>query len=561
MSYQNDTIAESALRKIITAYGKKPPSTTRLQAFAKAARLSNDIQDKRSYPDIPERDRDLILMYLKTYAFLIRAQEVLESSFTYIPAVLSHRLLKWSEEISQQRPNPLPKAILMIALASKYYRFRSVFKDAYSEIENNPDQYPSQSMREFLNDIVCLSVKRPILKALFSHATGFMKDEFHYLLERFNSFSATHETDAHKQDVSKTYSPSVGPDTVEEFIVMMGILYQHDASFFRQGRLQDYKIGAKLNGHMILASGLGGDLTPAHLQDIFTKTRFQHASAHLRQAMINSGVSATIAIGMTRYFLERHGDKLHPLQRMTIEKSMRDLYLTTFEYNEEVNHTVGLRMSEQERSDAISTMFNETWAAWPRPSVDDMVSYYDSLLKGKKKERFFALLDSTADYFDLHVTYYAEQDETIRKLRRNIFKSGTIETGEDTARAEFLRQLAQYQSNSLLAAGFSEVDIHQIARTGRLYRKGQIDTTYNVDHIIDIHAGGTNSPSNLCLMPARLNDEKNQFLLLQTRVHGETDAGFWVLTMRPKMVQDGVYKPIILETYQANPEPREPKPN
>lgn len=149
------------------------------------------------------------------------------------------------------------------------------------------------------------------------------------------------------------------------------------------------------------------------------------------------------------------------------------------------------------------------------PNVDDIIAYYDTQLKGNKKLRFHELLASTEPHFDLHVTYYAEQDETIRKLRRNIFKSGTIETGEDAARTHFLKQLAEHQPDYLREAGFRDFDIHQIARTGRLWRNGDIDTTYNVDHIIDLHAGGTNIPSNLCLMPAKLNDAKNQFLLLQ----------------------------------------------
>lgn len=90
------------------------------------------------------------------------------------------------------------------------------------------------------------------------------------------------------------------------------------------------------------------DLTDTHLRDMLENTRYKHASPLLRMALINSGNAATIAIGMTRYYLERHGDKLHPLQRMTIEKSMRDLYIATLDHNQHMN-LVNLHLSDEAR--------------------------------------------------------------------------------------------------------------------------------------------------------------------------------------------------------------------
>ena len=51
--------------KIIEAFGKAPKTLTRLQIFAKIARISNDIEEKRLYADIPEGMREQVLSDLK----------------------------------------------------------------------------------------------------------------------------------------------------------------------------------------------------------------------------------------------------------------------------------------------------------------------------------------------------------------------------------------------------------------------------------------------------------------------------------------------------------------
>lgn len=85
--------AEIALQKIITSYGRTRPMVTRLQAFAKASRLYNDIDEERQYTNLPADSKSMVLRLLQLYALLIRSQERIEDSIAYYPLALSKRAI------------------------------------------------------------------------------------------------------------------------------------------------------------------------------------------------------------------------------------------------------------------------------------------------------------------------------------------------------------------------------------------------------------------------------------------------------------------------------------
>lgn len=113
----NDTIAESALRKIVTAYGRRPPTVTRPQAFAKAARLYNDIEQGRSYAGAPSKTAKPNSDSLKRYAMLIRAEEMYDSSNAFYRLTLVYKIGKILERMGENTPN-VPRDINHLIMTS-----------------------------------------------------------------------------------------------------------------------------------------------------------------------------------------------------------------------------------------------------------------------------------------------------------------------------------------------------------------------------------------------------------------------------------------------------------
>ena len=249
--------------------------------------------------------------------------------------------------------------------------------------------------------------------------------------------------------------------------------------------------------------------------------------------------SPIIAVAMGRYYLERHRDNISSEKALFLNEALINLYIESYQMSYEIRaRQIGRILTDEERQRAIDTMVHETWRAWPRPSVDDLIQHTDALLHGKKRQKFFEGLEAATTYFDFEVSFYTEQHETLRKLRRNLFKKDSLTGEQEAYRKTFLKHLADQHADPLTRLGFSQSAITFMSRTGQISEQFAPQFSgWTVDHIIDLHAGGTNDISNFCLMPAELNKLKNDMLLLQTGLHeqDELKSGFWVITLRPKM--------------------------
>jgi hypothetical protein len=403
-------------------------------------------------------------------------------------------------------------------------------------------------MHELMDDLSGASTLHvPLLRAIFRAATGYTRNETRLLLDNLSRFSHANDSEVVTAAIHKTYNPSVGPDTPEELYFTMVMLFNHakhpmiPKTFLFQEMMASFSHLTKLSRFICR------DIPQRNLDDQF---RIFPVSPlyFMAKAKIDYSVAISHGLAMGRYFIERHRDKLEPQIALDLSEALADLYIKSFIYDEDTKIKFGTQpFSDEDKENLIQRMLHETWAEWQKPSVDEMIASIDGKLKGKNKLKFYTILEQAEPYFDVHVSYYIEQNEVIRRLRRNLFKNGSIGEDDDGHRAKFLIALANDHEDKLTLAGFSDTEIRFISRTGKLLPRDTAQPSWNVDHVIDIHAGGTNNPENLCLMLASLNQMKNSFLLLQTSNHPEDNRGFWVLTLRPKLGMDGKPPFILME--------------
>lgn len=546
--------ADTALQKIVASYGRRAPMLTRTQAFAKAARLYNDIDEKRLYAQVPEDDRKMMMALVQRYALLLRSEETIEHSPAYYPLALSRAAFRGARQIEGTAVNIVHSIHDTIAFASTLAGYTDIFNDATREIEQNPDNYPSRSVSEFMEDVTHLRVDRGPFKMLFSRATRFLKDEFAYVFEKLNGYSYVHDHAAQTQAIKDYYIPAEGPDTAEELLFMTAILYDHASSIFapRTEAFADMK--HSLDALFKDVRGLCGDIPDQNLAQFWDTRKYRMSSPLLRGALITPGAAPQIAVAMTRHYLERHRDKIAPDKAIALHDKLADLYIRTFAYHQDNLGTLGLTISDDDKQTSINKMLYESWEEWPRPSSDDLIQFYDSKLKGKNKLRFHELLERTEPYYDLQVSYYAEQSEFVRKLRRNLFRQDSRGGEQEAYRAAFIKHVADNHPDALTHAGFSPMAISFMGRTGKMLPDTEAEPAYNVDHIVDLYCGGTNHRDNLCLVPAGLNKAKNDLLLLQTGLHDKEETaqgGAWIITLRPKTLRNGQPSPVLLERPQG----------
>jgi hypothetical protein len=554
--------AKTALQKIIEAFGTTPKTLTRIQIFAKIARMSNDIEEKRLYADISEVERTQVLEDLKKYFLLYKAEEYLIHQPLFYPRALLYWALRKVDPTELTRQKNQLNTNSFIKEASRVGGYTDVFENCLRELEQNPNDYPSRSMHELMDDLSAAShIDVPLLRAHFRAVTGYTRNETRALLNNLSRFSHANDAEQVNSAIHKKYSPSVGPDTPEELYFTMGILFDYANNLMMPKTFSSQEMMASFRNLAGLSRSICRDIPQKNLDDqfkIFPITPLYF----MAKANIDYSESISHALAMGRYFIERHRDKLDLQNAIYFREALADLYIKLFFHDEVTKSKFGGQTSSDEHIEGlIQRMLHETWAEWEKPSVDEMIASFDGLLKGKNKLNFHTLLEQAEPYFDVHVSYYVEQNEVIRKLRRNLFKSGSINEDNDGHRAKFLKKLADEHSDQLTIAGFSDEEIRFIERTGKLLQRNAPQYNWNVDHVVDIHAGGTNNPENLCLMPASLNQMKNTFLLLQTGLYREENRGFWVLTLRPKLGPDGKTAPILMERLKHTTTPLAPENN
>lgn len=72
------------------------------------------------------------------------------------------------------------------------------------------------------------------------------------------------------------------------------------------------------------------------------------------------------------------------------------------------------------------------------------------------------------------------------------------------------------------------------------------DILYNVDHIIDRHVGGANTPFNFIIMPENINKLKDCLKALQIKAYGPESDQEWFLTWVPDGYIDGEHAPVLV---------------
>lgn len=552
-----DSSANIALNKIITAFGEVPKNLTRLQIFAKVARLANDIHDRRLYPDIPEAERQEVLENLKRYFLFYRAEDYL----IHQPLFYPRAILYWASSkfipVHKKYQVTTTNIDRFTKRASRVPGYTAIFNACLSELSQHPDEYPSMTAHELLVELGQAStIKVPILRSLFKAITGYTRHETISLLRGLSVFSHKHDSEQVSAAIEKTYKPSLGPDTAEELFFSLAILID----YARNPKIpKTFTYNAMMNSFLNLvhiARGLCRDIPEKNLSDQFESLP-NPPVIKLARARLNYTQAETFALAMGRYYLERHKDKLTKTEEISMSEVLSDLYISSFVHSHATMNAMGIPSpSEEEMEILIQRMLHETWAEWDRPSVEELVEHFEKSLPPKNANKFRNLIQTTAPYFDLQVTYYAEQNEIIRRLRRNIFKQGSLGGEVESYRSSFLKSLAENHSDKLTEAGFDDQQIRFMHRTGKLPDTPS-EPSWNVDHIVDIHAGGTNNLENLCLMPTALNEAKNTFLLLQTNSREAIKSGYWVLTLKPKLEKDGNPIPILLPKKQENPIPNE----
>ena len=282
--------ADTALQKIVASYGRRAPMLTRTQAFAKAARLYNDIDEKRLYAQVPEDDRKMMMALVQRYALLCAARK--QSNIPrLLSAGLKSRRLSWSAPARGTAVNIVHSIHDTIAFASPLAGYTDIFNDATREIEQNPDNYPSRSVSEFMEDVTHLRVDRGPFKMLFSRATRFLKDEFAYVFEKLNGYSYVHDHAAQTQAIKDYYIPAEGPDTAEELLFMTAILYDHASSIFapRTEAFADMK--HSLDALFKDVRGLCGDIPDQNLAQFWDTRKYRMSSPLLRGALITPGAA------------------------------------------------------------------------------------------------------------------------------------------------------------------------------------------------------------------------------------------------------------------------------
>lgn len=517
---------------IIKAYGFKNPLPSRLDAAALTQHLRDRVESADLYPDITPDQRQTLLNDLRLYQSYLASEDAITRSRWYYFHGLRHCFRKFAsgpQNWWERSENNLFKLLRWGMNTPETFKFiKNIVTHSTSHLPEPDSVYHLLKLTNLRKRELSIS------QNFFMAATHFLRDEQAIIREHLHSFSAAFDREVRARSLEDLYMPPTGPETSEDLlfclrICVINIGYQASPAVLH-AMIELYDQIRALNA----------DLPESHLSRLEMPTK---SSALLELNGIETKDSIHIAIGMTRYFIEHHGDKIPADHTLAIGAKLQELYLESYAVYSEQREKTDNPIDAEEREFSISEMFKSTWQSIQKPSAEDIMKKLSREMGQRKFVRFKNMIDSAPDSMGVVVSYYVTQDATLRKLRRNFFKNSGPQEGQEAYKNAFLKSLALNHSDALHDIGLSDHAIRQMVDYGKIpEEESRYLGTLTVDHIVDLHSGGTNHPLNLALMTETLNKLKNDLLLLQTGLDGDNSekVGRWVLTLRPRNDANGM---------------------
>ena len=369
------------------------------------------------------------------------------------------------------------------------------------------------------------------------------------------------------EEIRKTLNPQNGPQSLYELMYL--------SAFYRVTQSADIEVmqhfssnakivdaaATELQEAMLLACR---DLPPEQLKDQVSKEL-----ATNRKMVWRYTITTNEMIGFTRYFLGHNADKLSQddyiaiLERLSIVAEAQAVNMKPIldKTPTKVFSELDAEIPQLARDTHQAQM--RTWMNYPKPTIEDVTEQIEKKFRekyppsraAKEIKKFHEARKQIPDYMEECVIWHARENQTIRELRKRIFKLKTLHTGEDGPKKAFLKKIALSHQSELLDLGFSENQIMLIAQNG------SIPENYNgeeltVEHIIDREIGGNNFEENFTLMPEQTNKAKDFLKRRQMAAQTENENLGWTITWVPRTDEFGNIPAVIVpdRDYKLEPE-------
>jgi hypothetical protein len=361
--------------------------------------------------------------------------------------------------------------------------------------------------------------------------------------------------------VNERLSPSDGPKSAYEIFLccQVYLAYEMFLKFVQEQKIiPNYEpfsetCQKRLSAHVFIFSDTlmseFSDIPRDKVHDLYLSNIVE-----LDEVLESHFLDITRMIGLMRFFLHHHEGKVNiqmQAYRTTIvDKLMEDLMI---EQTRQLNLTAFVKRPEVI---AQESEFMKQWQSnYPKPSFNDVADEIILSIKKKKQgissvhliQEFQRARDlKPMDMEEVVVLYYPE-NASLRAMRQSFFKFSKV-NGEDGPKISFLKNLANNYRDQLIEIGISEVEIDEMARSGKFpcLPSGE-QYPLNIEHINDREYGGTNLHENLILMPRRINEQKNKLKTIQLSCLAYKDQGCWIINWAPKKDEYGRY-PLIFPT-------------
>ncbi len=556
------SILAKAADLIISSYGNKNPPLSRFEIAARACALEEAITLGFIYRELDDETRTFVCSALQNQVIYLACENAMKDSPAFYLTGLRNVFLR----LGGQNLKCLHKgAELFTRLASWGEDKEAVHNFIAAARKKAAEQDASACQDDLFKFFLETKIRRNNtgrLRTLFMVATGALKPEHDTMRYALLSLAINIHQKQRADFLDELYLPRYGPDTAEDLFVCLTICEFYAGLGKTEAEAEPVNLVDHIAQIRSVASCFISDLGNFAPGKIALNEQYDLISS-LIKSMINPSFMPVIAMGMTRYYLEHHKDKVPPHKMAALARGLEDLYLA---YNDDYcaqMEILGQPVTEDEKSEAIRRMFEEIWRHIPCPEVEEIIADMRTQLPPEHFKKFISLIDQTRHFLEPVVSYYAEQDADLSRIRRSMFKKSGPADGQDSFKCAFITWLAVGFSDDLEAAGFDRQSIQVMLETGRIPDpQRQSLGNLSVDHIVDLHCGGTNHFENLALMPERLNRQKNQLVLLQAGARRESQGqGFWVITLRPPRNDLGLYKPFVFVDLKSTPDKTLTSPN
>lgn len=538
-----DALFKHAIKTLRTAYGDRQPPVTTVHAGARLGMLALKVKDGRAYKR--EKTASELPVRIGVFFNYLACIDLFESGS------LAEKL-RSSLNITQHRNVPRdaiqrnPELADFFAIRNEGALHSNSFANkvlAYTRMW--PEQIKVGCITECFDDV------SSVLQQFLPPEIPFfeMKDRFaranDMLLAQMQMDAFTLDFETQKARMSNWFLAKSGPDSIET-LLMCQLIY--NAMYVRSSKLrtpQTEKIGDLLLRLTRASVVLVQDVNFAKHADEFASNK-----AAL-QEVSELDLKFQDIIGMTRYFIEHHGDKIPVESASRMRGLLHSIYCEVCSFEFESMSESGFPFSKDVVEKVADPQLYAEFIEFVKPSVEEVLEKRKKILEAANMPRQFRKLETLQppDGMESFVTLYATPHPDFRQQRDADFSRRREANGEDAVRGRFIKKIARDHEGELLAAGLPRSAIHRMQETGAMPRNDE-GMLYNltIDHEIDRQMGGGNLDHNLIFLSADINQHKSQ--LVEAQLHAIRLAGDnndrWIVSWRPKILENGNKPKIIV---------------